>query len=67
MARRHYVWKSSKTDIRNEAENLLKIKGRLRDFLRGEAENILKPNHLMKFVEDNMSHAKMPHSKGPKT
>jgi hypothetical protein len=42
----------------------LKIKDRLRDFLRGEAEKILKPSHLEKFQDDTMSPDKTSHSKG---
>ena len=34
------------SDILNEAENLLKTKGRKWRFPRGEAENILKKSHL---------------------
>jgi hypothetical protein len=64
---RLYVWKTRKTDIRNEPENILKTKGRVRDFFRGEAENILKPNHLVRFADDTMSFDKMPHPKGAKT
>jgi hypothetical protein len=63
---RLYVWKTSKTDIKNEAENILKIKGRLSVFSSGEAENILKQSHLVKFADDTMSLAKMSHVKSAK-
>ena len=42
----------------------MKTKGRVRDFRRGEAENILKPSHLERFIDDTMSPDKTPHSKG---
>jgi hypothetical protein len=39
---RHYVHEILKSDIKNEAVNLLKTKGRKFDFSHGEAVNILK-------------------------
>jgi hypothetical protein len=45
---RHSVPRTLKKDIKNEAENLLKTKGRNFEFSHGEAENILKRGRLPK-------------------
>jgi hypothetical protein len=45
---RHCVRQSSKSDIKNEAENLLITKDRKLEFSHGEAENILNRGQLQK-------------------
>jgi len=63
IAGRLYVWKTSKTDIKNEAGEHIENKGPLERFSSGEAENILKQSHLVKFTDDTMSLAKCPRKK----
>jgi hypothetical protein len=52
---RHWVHGTLKTDIKNEAEKLLKTKDRNVEFSHGEAENILKIGQLQK-MEGIQSH-----------
>jgi hypothetical protein len=52
---RHYVHESLKTDIKNEAVNLLKTNGRKFRFSHGEAATLLKIGLLAIIEKDTKS------------